>query len=50
VPFLLEHEQIVGWLRYERLTEVPEKLYGRDLASSYQHQGLTLSKHFRQPG
>jgi len=50
VPFLLDHEQIVGWLRYERLTEVPEKLYGRDLASSYQHQGLTLSKHFRQPG
>ncbi len=50
VPFVLEHEQTVGWLRYERLTEVPEKLYGQDLSSNYQNQGLTLSKHFRQPG
>jgi len=47
VPFILEHEQIVGWLRYERLTEAPEKLYGRDLGSHYQNQGLTLAKHFR---
>lgn len=47
VPFLLEHEQIVGWLRYEPLTELPEKLYGRDLGSNYQNQGLTLAKHFK---
>lgn len=47
VPFLLEHEQIVGWLRYERLMAEPEKLYGRDLGSHYQNQGLTLAKHFK---
>jgi dCTP deaminase len=46
VPFILEHEQIVGWLRYERLMAEPEKLYGRDLGSHYQNQGLTLAKHF----
>jgi dCTP deaminase len=47
VPFILEDGQIVGRLVYERLTEVPEVLYGADLKSSYQGQGLKLSKHFR---
>lgn len=47
VPFILEHGQIIGRLVYERLTEVPELLYGRDIASNYQGQGLKLSKHFR---
>ena len=48
VPFILEHGQIIGRLVYERLTDVPETLYGRDLSSNYQAQGLKLSKHFRQ--
>ncbi|MGE0650732.1 MAG: 2'-deoxycytidine 5'-triphosphate deaminase [Alphaproteobacteria bacterium] len=48
VPFLLEHGQIVGRLAYERLTAVPERIYGQDIGSSYAHQGLTLSKHFRR--
>ncbi|MGE3067530.1 MAG: 2'-deoxycytidine 5'-triphosphate deaminase [Hyphomicrobiaceae bacterium] len=47
VPFILEDGQIVGRLVYERLTEPPEVLYGRDLGSNYQAQGLKLSKHFR---
>jgi len=47
VPFILEHGQIVGRLIYERMAEVPEVLYGRDLKSNYQGQGLKLSKHFR---
>ena len=47
VPFILEDGQIIGRLVYERMTEVPEILYGRDLASNYQAQGLKLSKHFR---
>jgi dCTP deaminase len=47
VPFILEHGQIVGRLVYERLTERPEKLYGADLGSNYQAQGLKLSKHFK---
>ena len=51
VPFLLEDGQTVGQLVYERLTDVPDKIYGKDLGSSYQKQGLKLSRHFRDwPG
>ncbi len=46
VPFILEDGQIVGRLIYERLTETPRVLYGTDLGSNYQAQGLKLSKHF----
>ena len=46
-PFVLEHGQIVGRLVYERMDEVPERLYGAGLSSNYQGQGLKLSKHFR---
>ncbi|WP_281289566.1 2'-deoxycytidine 5'-triphosphate deaminase [Puniceibacterium confluentis] len=46
-PFVLEHGQIVGRLVYERMAAVPGQLYGRDIASNYQGQGLKLSKHFR---
>ncbi|HET9069048.1 MAG TPA: 2'-deoxycytidine 5'-triphosphate deaminase [Amaricoccus sp.] len=48
-PFALDHGQIVGRLVYERMAERPEILYGRDMGSNYQGQGLKLSKHFR-PG
>jgi dCTP deaminase len=48
VPFILEHGQIIGRLVYERLTDVPETLYGSGLSSNYQAQGLKLSKHFKQ--
>jgi dCTP deaminase len=48
VPFILENGQLVGRLVYERLTDLPRRLYGSDLASNYQAQGLRLSKHFRQ--
>ncbi len=47
VPFILEHGQIIGRLIYERMTELPEIVYGRDLKSNYQGQGLKLSKHFK---
>jgi dCTP deaminase len=46
-PFVLEHGQLVGRLVYERMAEVPEKLYGSGIASNYQGQGLKLSKHFK---
>jgi len=46
-PFVLEHGQVVGRLVYERMAEVPDVLYGREIASNYQGQGLKLSKHFR---
>ncbi|GAB4309078.1 MAG: 2'-deoxycytidine 5'-triphosphate deaminase [Roseovarius sp.] len=46
-PFVLEHGQVVGRLVYERMDQVPERLYGAAIASNYQGQGLKLSKHFR---
>lgn len=48
-PFALEHGQIVGRLVYERMAAVPDMLYGADLSSNYQGQGLKLSKHFKTP-
>ena len=47
VPFFVEDGQVVGRLVYERLRAVPDRLYGKDLGSNYQAQGLRLSKHFR---
>lgn len=47
VPFILEHGQIVGRLVYEHMLERPSALYGADLKSNYQAQGLKLSKHFK---
>ena len=48
-PFVLEHGQVVGRLVYEGMTEVPNVLYGTDMKSNYQGQGLKLSKHFAAP-
>lgn len=47
VPFILEHGQIIGRLIYEQMLETPDIIYGRDLKSNYQGQGLKLSKHFK---
>ena len=50
VPFLLEHRQTVGRLKFERMLARPEFLYGsNELKSNYQGQKLELSKHFRKP-
>lgn len=46
VPFILEHGQTVGRLVYEHMLSRPDRLYGGDLKSNYQAQGLKLSKHF----
>ena len=43
-------EQIIGWLRYERLTDRPDKLYGQGIGSNYQGQALKLSKQFKPVG
>ena len=48
VPFLMEHGQLVGRLNYMHLLSRPEKIYGTNIGSSYQHQVLTLSKQFRR--
>jgi dCTP deaminase len=47
VPFVLEHGQTVGWLRYEKLAAMPDRLYGGSLGSNYQGQGLQLGRQFR---
>jgi len=47
-PFALEHGQSVGRLVYEKMSEIPDVLYGSDLKSNYQGQGLKLSKHFKK--
>ena len=48
VPFVIEHDQVVGRVVYSRLLEVPDKIYGASIGSSYQRQGLALSKQFRR--
>jgi dCTP deaminase len=48
VPFLIEHGQLVGRLNYMPLLSRPNKIYGTNIGSSYQHQALTLSKQFRR--
>lgn len=45
-PFVLEDGQLVARLVYERLAAASQRLYGADLSSNYQGQGLKLSKHF----
>lgn len=48
VPFMVYDGQISFKVLFERLAARPERLYGVGLASSYQHQTLTLSKQFRR--
>jgi dCTP deaminase len=50
VPFILDHGQVVGRLVYERMPSRRGALYGSDLGSNYQAQGLKLSKHLRAAG
>jgi len=49
VPFMLEHGQTVGWLRYERMMQKPDRLYGAAIGSTYLNQGLALGKQFKAP-
>ncbi len=48
VPFMIEHRQRVCKLTFEHMLEVPDKLYGDRIGSSYQGQEETLGKHFRR--
>ena len=34
-------------IAYEKMAEIPEELYGQNIKSNYQGQGLKLSKHFK---
>ena len=48
VPFLIEHGQTFCSMKFEPNTEVPNFIYGTDIQSNYQGQGLKLGKHFKQ--
>jgi dCTP deaminase len=48
VPFMVYDGQTSFKVWFERLRGRPDRLYGVGLASSYQHQTLSLSKHFRR--
>ena len=48
VPILIEHGQSVGRLIYSPMLSRPEKIYGIQIGSSYQMQGLALSKQFKR--
>jgi dCTP deaminase len=45
---MIEDGQVVGRLLYERLTALPDKLYGPNIGSNYQRQELALSKQFKR--
>lgn len=46
VPFKVEHGQVFFKVRFDRMLEPPEAIYGRAIGSHYSRQGLTLSAHF----
>jgi dCTP deaminase len=48
VPFMIENGQRVCKLTFEKMAEVPERLYGQGIGSNYQGQTDTLGKHFRR--
>ncbi|MDC3075143.1 2'-deoxycytidine 5'-triphosphate deaminase [Pelagibacteraceae bacterium] len=47
VPFLLEDGQTIARIKYEKLNKNSSIVYGKDIKSNYQNQGLKLSKHFK---
>ena len=47
VPFLIHDGQTFFKVVYERMLSRPAQVYGAALGSSYQRQGLTLSKQFK---
>ena len=49
VPFMIEDGQTLFSMQFEPNTEIPEFIYGTDIDSNYQGQGLKLGKHFKQP-
>ena len=46
IPFLLEDGQTIARIKYEKLNKNSNVVYGKEIKSNYQNQGLRLSKHF----
>ncbi len=47
VPFMLEDGQTIARIKYEKLNKNCNIVYGKDIKSNYQNQGLKLGKHFK---
>ena len=47
VPFMVEDGQTVCRLKFEKVIAAPSRVYGKEIESNYQSQGLTLSKYFK---
>ncbi|MEE9259200.1 MAG: 2'-deoxycytidine 5'-triphosphate deaminase [Nitrospinaceae bacterium] len=47
VPFMVEDGQTFCRLKFEKIIEAPDQVYGKDIKSNYQSQGLKLSKYFK---
>ncbi len=47
VPFMIEDGQRVSKLAFERMSAIPEILYGASIGSSYSTQDTMLGKHFQ---
>lgn len=48
VPFMIEDGQTLFSMQFEPNTELPDFVYGEEIESNYQGQGLKLGKHFIQ--
>jgi dCTP deaminase len=48
VPILLEDDHLVGRMHYYPMAGIPNRVYGSSIGSSYQQQGLALSKQFKR--
>ena len=46
LPFILEDGQTIARIKYEKLNKKSNVVYGLEIDSNYQNQGLKLSKHF----
>ena len=48
LPFILEDGQTIARIKYEKLNKKSNILYGFNIKSNYQNQGLKLSKQFKE--
>ncbi len=48
VPFMVVHGQTFCKLFFEKMSAMPEKVYGPKIGSSYQYQTISLSKQFKR--
>ena len=47
LPFILQDGQTIARIKYEKLNKSSNIIYGNNIKSNYQNQGLKLSKHFK---